>query len=175
MTMIRLARLLALAGLGLFAAGTVSAQSKVGIISLQKALEGCGEVKMAQAELEARYKPRGERLAQLERELTKLNQDAETNQAKYTEAAMNDLLLSIQRKQRDFERQRQLLNDDLNRDRNELLQKFGGRMQDVIKKLSEEKGLDMVVDVTNLLYYKPALDLSAEATAAYDKAYPVKK
>lgn len=175
MTMSRPARLLALAGLGLLAAGTASAQSKVGIISLQKALEGCSEVKVAQGELEARYKPRGERLAQLERELAKLNQDAETNQAKYTEGAMNDLLLSIQRKQRDFERQRQLLSDDLNRDRNELLQKFGGRMQDVIKKVAEEKGLDMVIDVTNLLYYKPALDLSAEATAAYDKAYPAKK
>jgi outer membrane protein len=175
MTMIRLARLLALAGLAVFTAGTLSAQSKVGIISLQKALEGCSEVKVAQGELEARYKPRGERLAQLEKDIAKLNQDAETNQAKYTEAAMNDILMNIQRKQRDFDRQRQLLNDDVNRDRNELLQKFGTRMQDVIKKLAEEKGLDMVVDVTNLLYYKPALDLSAEATVAYDKAFPVKK
>jgi len=175
MTMIRLARLLALGGLAVFASGILSAQTKVGIISLQKSLENCAEVKAAQADLEARYKPRGERIAQLERDVNKLQQEAETNQAKYTEAAMNDLLMNIQRKQRDLQRQQELFQGDLNRERSELLNKFGTRMQDVIKKLAEEKGFDIVIDVTNLLYYKPAIDLSAEATTAYDKAFPAKK
>ena len=175
MTMIRLARCLAIAGLAVFTAGILPGQTKVGIISLQKSLEGCGEVKAAQADLEARYKPRGEQIAQLQREVTKLQQEADTNQSKYTEAAMNDLLMNVQRKQRDLQRRQELFQGDLTRERSELLNKFGSRMQEVIKKLAEEKGLDMVIDVTNLLYYKPATDLSAEATAAYDRAYPAKK
>jgi outer membrane protein len=44
----------------------------------------------------------------------------------------------------------------------------------VIKKLAEDKGLDLIVDVTQTLYFKPALDITAEALAAYNKANPVK-
>ena len=47
-------------------------------------------------------------------------------------------------------------------------------MQDVVKKMAEERGLDVVIDVSNTIYYKPALELTKEATAAYDKAYPAK-
>jgi len=44
----------------------------------------------------------------------------------------------------------------------------------IIKQLAEQRGLDMIVDVTNTLYFKPSLDLTVDATAAYDKAYPLK-
>ena len=47
-------------------------------------------------------------------------------------------------------------------------------MTEVVKKLAEEKGYDLVVDTSTALYFKPALDITAEAIAAYDKAYPVR-
>jgi len=47
-------------------------------------------------------------------------------------------------------------------------------MTDVVKKLAEAKGLDLVVDSTSALYFKDALDLTNDAIAAYDKAYPAK-
>ena len=47
-------------------------------------------------------------------------------------------------------------------------------MTDVVKKLAEEKGLDLVVDTSSALYFKPALDITNDAIAAYDKAYPAK-
>ena len=47
-------------------------------------------------------------------------------------------------------------------------------MNDVIKKIAEEKGFDVVFDVTNTLFSKPALDITADVTAAYDKAHPAK-
>ena len=48
-------------------------------------------------------------------------------------------------------------------------------MTEVVKKLAEEKGFDMVIDVSQALYFKPALDVTADALAAYNKAYPVTK
>jgi outer membrane protein len=47
-------------------------------------------------------------------------------------------------------------------------------MTEVVKKVAEARGIDIVIDITNTLYFKPALDITAEATAAYDKAYPPK-
>ena len=35
--------------------------------------------------------------------------------------------------------------------------------------------MDLVVDTSNAVFYKPAMDISAEATAAYDKAFPLGK
>jgi len=171
----RLIRLLPVAAGIVLLAGAAQAQTKVGIVSFTKALQDTAEIKAAQADLEARYKPRQEALAKLEKEIAKLQQEAETNQSKYTEAALAELGTQLQRKQRDYQRLGQLLQDDVNRERQDVLQRSGTRMQDIIKKLAEEKGFDMVVDVANLLYNKPALDFTAEATAAYDKAHPAKK
>ena len=47
-------------------------------------------------------------------------------------------------------------------------------MQAVVKKLAEAKGLDVVVDVSNTVYFKPDLEITTEAIAAYDKENPAK-
>ena len=48
-------------------------------------------------------------------------------------------------------------------------------MTEVIKKLADEKGLDVVVDSANIVFFRPALEITEEAIAAYDKAYPTSK
>jgi outer membrane protein len=71
------------------------------------------------------------------------------------------------------------LNEDLQADvtaeRNDVLGASARKMAEVVKKLAEEKGYDVVVDSTNTIYFKPALDITAEALAAYNKAYPAPK
>ncbi|MGO9897625.1 MAG: OmpH family outer membrane protein [Bryobacteraceae bacterium] len=66
------------------------------------------------------------------------------------------------------------MQQDVQADRNEILSKSSQKMSDIIKKLAEEKGVDLVVDSATTLYFKPAMELTTEVTAAYDKAYPVK-
>ena len=43
-----------------------------------------------------------------------------------------------------------------------------------MKKLADEKGLDVVVDSANIVFFKPALEITEESIAAYDRTYPVK-
>jgi Skp family chaperone for outer membrane proteins len=47
-------------------------------------------------------------------------------------------------------------------------------MMDIVKKVSDEKGLDMVVEASALVTFKPALDITVEVVASYDKAFPAK-
>ena len=61
----------------------------------------------------------------------------------------------------------------MERERNEILGKSSQKMTDVVKKLAESKGLDLVVDSGQALYFKPSMDITDDAIAAYDKAYPV--
>jgi outer membrane protein len=106
--------------------------------------------------------------------LAGIQQQLQTNAGKLTPAAEADLNAQGQHKQRELQR----LNDDLQADvtaeRNDILGASGRKMKEIVQKLAEEKGLDVVVDEQSTLFFKPALDLTADAIAAYDKAYPAK-
>ena len=155
-------------------ARTGAAQTKVAVINLQRAVLESAEIKKASADMEARYKPRQAAMEKVQKELQELQQQLQSNAGKLTPQAEADITAQGQRKQRELQRLSDDLQADVDRERNEILAKSTQKMQDVIKKLAEEKALDMVVDVSNTLYFKPALELTNDALAAYDKAYPVK-
>lgn len=150
------------------------AQTKVAVVNFQRALLETAELKKASAELEAKYRPRQQQIEKIRQELEDLQQKLQTLAGKLTPQAESEMTLQAQRKQRDLQRLSEDLQNDVDEERNEILTKAGQRMRAIINKLAEEKGLDVVIDVNNTLYFKPALDLTQEATAAYDKAHPVK-
>ena len=165
---------LAVVGLALMSAGRVAlAQTKVGVISLQRAVLDSAEIKKASAEMEAKYKPRTSQLDQLQKDIDNISQQLQSNN-KLTPQGQADLQATGQRKQRDAQRLQQDLQADVEAERNEILAKSTQKMQEVVKKIAEEKGLDLVVDVSNAIFFKPALDITDAAIAAYDKAYPAK-
>lgn len=150
------------------------AQVKVAIINTQKALLDTGDLKKAQAELEARFKPRQDAMEKAQREIQGIQQQLQANAGKLTAQAEQEYQIQGQRKQRELQRMGEDLQADVDRERNDILSKSGQRMQAVVQKLAGEKGLDLVFDVSQSVYFKPALDITPEATAAYDKAHPAK-
>lgn len=153
--------------------GIATAQTKVAVINSQKAVLDTDEIKKAQAELEAKFKPRQDQMAKLQKDL----QDIQTQlqSGKLNQFGEQELTATGQKKQRELTRLQEDLQADVDRERNDVLQRCGTRMQDVVKKLADEKGLDIVVDTSNTVFYKTTLDLTVEAVAAYNKAYPPKK
>src|SRR5204862_229266 len=117
-----------------------SAQTKVGVISLQRAVLESAEIKAASAAMEARYKPRVGQIDQIDKEIAAISQNLQTNAGKLTPQAEADLNAQGTRKQRDVQRPRDDLQADVERDRNEILQKSSVKMSDVVKKLAESKG-----------------------------------
>jgi outer membrane protein len=158
---------------GLFSS-TASAQLKVGVVNLQKAILDTAEIKKASVDLANKYKPRQDALQKVQTELNDIQAQLQSSQGKISAAGEAELQARGERKQREAQRLQQDLQDDVNNERNSILQRTGQRMSDVIKKLAEEKGLDLVVEAQNTYYFKTTLEMTADATAAYDKAYPVK-
>jgi outer membrane protein len=167
MSKIALALLICVASLGI-----ANAQIKLAVINSQKAILETDEIKKAQVELTAKYKPRQDQLEKLQKDL----QDIQTQLqgGKLNQLGEQELTAQGQRKQRELQRLQQDLQEDADKDRNEILQRAGTRMQEVVKKLADEKGLDIVVDTANTLFYKTTLDLTSDAVTGYNKAYPVK-
>ena len=157
----------------LILAGNAKAQTKIATINVQKALLDTADMKKAQAALEAKFKPRQEAMNKLQRELEEIQKQLQLGD-KLTPQAQADLQIQGQRKQRELQRLGEDLQADVERERNEILAKGSQQMQDIINKLAEAKGVDVVIGANALLYTKPAIDLTAEATQGYDKAYPVK-
>jgi outer membrane protein len=161
--------LLVIAGL---AFAQTPSPAKVAIINAQKAVADTAEIKKAQAALEAKYRPRQQAIENLQRELQTIQQQAAApNLAPAREA---DLQATFTQKQKQLQRLGEDLQADVNAERQDVLGKAGRQMTEIVKKIAEERGLDVVIDVTNTLYYKPTLEITAAATTAYDKAYPLK-
>jgi len=152
--------------------GIGAAQTKVAVVNSQKAVLDTEEIKKAQTDLQNKYKPRQDAMEKLQKELQDIQNQLQSG--KLNQLGEQELTATGQRKQRELTRLQQDLQEDVDRDRNEILQKTGTRMQETVKKLADAKGLDIVVDTSNTVFYKTSLDLTAEATAAYNKAYPVK-
>lgn len=156
------------------AAAFAPAQLKIAILNSQQAVLDTAEIKQAQTQLEARYKPRSGEIEKVQSELAALQNRLQTGQGKITAQEEQNLTAQGQRRQRELQRMTEDLQGDVDRERNEILERVGKRMQDVVKKLSEERGYDIVLDASNTVHYKPTFDITKDATAAYDKAYPVK-
>jgi outer membrane protein len=155
-------------------AQTAVAPVKVAIINLQRAVLESAEIKKASAEMEAKFKPRSQQLEQLQADLTRIQQQLQSTTIKLTPQQEADLQTQGTRKQREAQRIQEDLQADVDRERNEILSKSSMKMSEVVKKLAEEKGFDMVVDVSNTIYFKPALEITNDAIAAYNQAYPAK-
>jgi outer membrane protein len=154
---------------------TGSAQTKVAVINLQRAVLESDEIQKASAAMEAKYKPRQQEIEKTQRDMQGIQQQLQAGVGKLTQQAEAELTAQGQRKQRELQRMTEDLQADVDRERNDVLGKSTQRMTEVVKKLAEEKGYDVVVDVSNTVYFKPALEITTEALAAYNKANPVPK
>ncbi len=165
---------LAVCAAGLIPVPSAMAQVKVGVVSLQKAILDTAEIKKAGADMAVKYKKRQDDFDKAQRELNDIQTQLQSAQGKLSAAGEADLTARGQRKEREVKRLDEDLRADVERDRTDVLGRAQTRMLEVVKKLSDEKGLDLVVEATAVISFKPALDITADAVKAYDKAYPPK-
>jgi outer membrane protein len=166
-------RALCVCAAGLAAAMVAPAQTaaKIGIINLQRALVETAEIKKAQVELEAKYRPRTAELEKIQKELSDIQTQLQGK--RLSPQAEQELNVRGQRRQREAQRIQEDLQGDVDRERQEILQRAGQRMTEIVKQIADARGLDVVVDVSNTVFFRPALEITQEAIAAYDKAHPV--
>src|SRR3954451_9522187 len=85
------------------------AQTKVAVINLQRAVFESAEIKKADAQMQATFKPRQDKIDALTKDIAGLSQQLQSSNGKLSPAAEADLQTQGQRKQRDLQR----LTDDL--------------------------------------------------------------
>jgi outer membrane protein len=164
--------ILTLLALAVATAGLSAAQAKIGVVNTQRAIAGTAEIKKAIVDVTTKYKPRQEEIAKLQADLQGIQQQIQSG--KLSQSAEQQLRSEGQFKERQLQRKDQDFRDDFDRERQDIINGAAQRMQQIIQKLADERGLDIVVDSANTLFFKSGLDLTDAVIADYDKAYPVK-
>lgn len=144
------------------------AQTKIAVISFQEALIRTADMQKQSADLEAKYTEPQEELNRLSAELQEIQQKLES--ASETEAPR--LQIEFQRKQRTAQRLSQDLQSDVEFDRENILNSASVRMRDVINQLRVDEEIDLIIDSSSVLAHSALIDLTAQATAAYDAKHP---
>jgi outer membrane protein len=157
----------------LLAAAPAFAQTKVAVISLQQAVFETAEIKQANVEMTAKYKVRDDELESLKAQGIDAQKKIQAGQDTLTPEQEAALEAQVTRIQRDVQRKTEDLQADVQKDRDEILSKASERMTAIVRKMADERGCDVVVEASAALFFKPATDLTKDATAAYDLAYPV--
>ena len=148
----------------------LSAQTKFGLVDFQTALLATKDMQAEAAKLEAEFKPQQDAL-------TKLTDNMQSLQQRLVAATDPQQQVQLQAEgatmQRNFDRMRQDMQSAIDFRRESILQKGAGRMREVLEKLRLEKSLDAVIDTSSIYVYNPTMEMTSEATAAYDAANPV--
>lgn len=153
-------------------AGTAAAQSKIAVVNMQQAILETAEIKKASADLETKFKPEQAAIETLRNELNAIQEKMRAGEGKLTPQAATDLNIQGQRKQRDLQRKTQDVQEQVDAERNEILRRVGQRMSAIVTKLAEAHGVDVVMEAQSTLFVKPAVDLTKDVIAEYDKTHP---
>jgi outer membrane protein len=150
-----------------------AAQVKIAVVDIQSAVFKSAEIIKANEDMQATFKPRQDKINLLASEIQALQTQLQNSNGKLTPAQEADIQANGAKKQRELKYAQDDLQSDVDAFRNDTLQKTSVKMNEVIKKVAEAKGLDLVVDSQTAHFFKPVLDITEEVIAAYNKAYPV--
>lgn len=169
MSRMALPRFLTLAGSVLLFAGVAAAQSKVAVINMQQAVLDTEEIKKASADLETKYKPRQAELQKIQAELQDIQSKLQAGQGKLTPQQESDLTFQGQRRQRDLQRLGEDLQQEVEAERSAILSTAGRKMAAAVQRVADARGFDVVIDSSTTVYVRPAVDITKEAVAEYNK------
>ena len=170
---------LALSSLALGAALVSSAQAqvptKVGIIHIQQAILGTKDGQKALQELEARSAPKKKELERRQSEIVALQEQLNKSSNVGGEEAKRKLMTDIDKKKKDFTRDVDDAQADLDQENQKVLNELGGRIMAVLNKYSTENGYALILDISNqqtsqVMFAATGVDVTGEIIALYDKS-----
>jgi outer membrane protein len=160
------------------AAGAAGAAKLVGIINLRGAIGTTAEGKQASAELQSQFAPRSAEIDGLTKQINDLQQKLQAGQGKLSQEEEARLTAEGQKLTQRLDRRRTDFQEDANTAQQEVLERIGRKMVDVLDRYARENGYSVVLDTSGqnspILYASNQIDVTQEIVRLYDQAYPVK-
>jgi outer membrane protein len=161
------------------AAGAAAAPTKsVAIINLRGAIGNTAEGKQASAELQSQFAPRSSEIDALTKQISDLQQKLQAGQGKLNQDEEARLTAEGQRLTQRLDRRRNDFQEDATAAQQDVLERIGRKMVEVLDRYARENGYSVVLDTSGqnspILYASNQVDVTQDIIRLYDQAYPVK-
>lgn len=154
------------------------APTKVGVINIQAAIASTAEGKQAGAELQSQFAPRATELTNLQKQIEDLRNRLQTGQTTLSDEEKARLAREGDQASRAFQRKQQEYQDDTNDAQQEVVNRIGRKMIEILDKYSKENGYAVILDdssqQTPVVYTANQVDVTQDIVRLYDQSYPVK-
>ena len=143
---------------------------KIGVVNSQEVLDKAQEGKKVTSQIEAKNKTLQEDLARMDDKIRDLETRLNTQRLTLSQEALANLMSDLDKLRTDrtrfVEDSRRELNDLTNR----LFARLQSELRPIIAEVGKEKNLDLIFDVggSGIIYFNPAVDLTAEVIQKYD-------
>lgn len=152
--------------------------AKVGVINMQAAITGTAEGKQAAAELQSQFAPRQAELQQMQKQIEDDQNRLRTGQTTLSDEEQARLTRDYNTLTRKLQRKSQEDQDDLNDAQQDIINRIGRKMVDILDKYAKDGGYAVVLDSssqqTPIIYEANQIDVTQDIIRLYDQAYPVK-
>lgn len=163
-------RMVIAAAVFMMAVAAQAAESKVGFVDMQKAIQATSAGKKAKTELETEFNKKKKDLEKKEADLKKMGEDLEKKKSVLSEEALGKKQAEFQEemiKYRDIVGKSQM---EIQKKERELTAPILNKMKTVIGKMAKDKGYTLVLENNQgVLYSTPESDLTDDVIKAYEK------
>lgn len=160
------------------AAGAASPTKTVGIINLRGAIGSTAEGKQASAELQSQFAPRSSEIDALTKQISDLQAKLQASAGKLSQEEEARLTAEGQRATQKLDRKRTEFQDDASAAQQDVLERIGRKMVDVLDRYARENGFSVILDTSGqnspILYASNQVDVTQDIIRLYDQQYPVK-
>lgn len=162
--------IIAIAGIFMVASMAQAAETKIGFVDMQKAIQATAAGKKAKTELEGEFNKKKKELEKKEADLKKMGEDLERKKAVLSEEVLG-------KKQAEFQEEMMKYRDVVGKSQVEIQKKERDltapileKMKKTIEKVAKEKGYSVVLENSAMVLYAAAdSDLTAEVIKSYEK------
>lgn len=148
------------------------ALGKIGIINIQQAIIATNEGQRDFGALQKKFEPKQSELNSLSQEIENLKKQLQTQGDKLNEDARATMVRNIETKQKNLQRQAEDAQGEFQGQQNEIAQRIGGKVLDVLDKYAKQNGFTLILDVstpqTPVLWAGPSTDVTKEIVDAYN-------
>ena len=150
------------------------AGAKVGVIQLQQAIIATNEGQRDLQALDKKFEPKRTELQGLNKEIEDLQKQLQAQGDKLNDSARADMMKNIETKQKSLQRSAQDAQDEYQSQSNEIAQRIGQKMMQLLDKYAQSNNYAMIIDASNpeqtpVVWAAPFANVTKEIVDLYNK------
>ncbi len=163
---------LAQTGTASTAPAPAATSGRIGIINIQNAIVMTNEGRRDLEALQKKFEPTQSQLNNLNQEIENLKKQLQTQGDKLNEQARADMVKNIETKQKTLQRQVEDAQTDFQGQQNEIANRIGSKLLEVLDKFAKTNGYSVIIDVSGqqspVLWAAQNTDVTKEIVDAYN-------